>query len=205
MTHPTQTVIYRLNTAHDPAWQFYSMPESIVGGGDTLEAARTEFREALQFSLDAAALPKIREYIEKEVGNLGIWLRLPAAQPDFDDVLDAVGQQIAGYPEDHGWFFDNRTAGGDPVIVTAAPDAPLRSILDQMSPHDRLVLAMHRHTPGKTQNVFLALAGPDATNDTEGTANSFASMGLTADSPLRDLLEAALERQLTTVSAPALC
>jgi hypothetical protein len=205
MTQPAQTVIYRLDEGVDPAWQFYSTPESIVGGGNTLDEARIEFRESLKFSLDTNTVPEVREYVEKEVGQTGIWLRLPVSQPGFDGILDAVRDQIAAYPEDHAWFFDNPTAGGDPVIVTASPDAPLRSILTQMSTHDRLILAMHRRTPEKVQNVFLALAGPEAADDTGTAATSFSALGLTPDSPLRELLEAALDRRLTTVSAPALC
>jgi hypothetical protein len=107
MTQPVQTVIYRLNMVHDPAWQFHSMPESIVGGGKTLDAARSEYREALKFSLDTQILPTVHEYVEREIGNLGIWLRLPIDHPNFDAVLDQVGRQIASYPDDHGWFFAN--------------------------------------------------------------------------------------------------
>jgi hypothetical protein len=205
MIESRQTVIYRLNMAHDPAWQFHSMPESIVGGGNTLDTARSEYREALKFSVETEVLPTVHEYVEREIGNLGIWLRLPIDHPDFDGVLGQVGRQIAGYPDDHGWFFANRTAGGDPVIVTAPSDAPLRSILVQMSIHDSLILAMLRHTPDKVQNVWLALTGAETASGTGEPTTSLASMGLTPDSPLRELLEAAVKRQLTTVSAPALC
>ncbi len=201
---PVQTVIYRLNVAHDPAWQFHSMPESIVGGGKTLDEARSEYREALKFSLGAEVLPKVHEYVEKEIGNLGVWLRLPLDHPNFDGMLSQVGRQIAAYPDDHGWFFANRTAGGDPVVVTASPDAPLRSVLDQMSIYDRLILVVLHRTPEKAQSVWLALAGAE-TDSADEHPTSFASMGLTPDSPLRDLLDAAVKRQLTTVSAPALC
>lgn len=64
MTDSAQTVVYRLDRAHDPAWQFYSMPESIVGGGKSLDEARAEYLDALAFSLDTDALPVVREYIE---------------------------------------------------------------------------------------------------------------------------------------------
>jgi hypothetical protein len=203
MTQPAQTVIYRLNMAHDPTWQFHSMPESIVGGGKTLDEARSEYREALKFSLDTDVLPEVREYVEREIGNLGVWLRLPIDHPDFDGALSRAEREIAAYPDDHGWFFANRTAGGDPVIVTALPDDPLKSILAQMSINDRLILAMVRHTPEKAQNVWLALTGADS--EIGEPLTSYASMGLTPDSPLRELLEAAVDRQLTTVSAPTVC
>ncbi len=63
---PTQTVIYRQNDTLKPAWQFYSMPESIVGGSNTLKAAREQYRDALKFSLEQNQLPEIHEYIERE-------------------------------------------------------------------------------------------------------------------------------------------
>jgi len=205
MTQPVQTVIYRLDAKHDPAWQFYSMPESIVGGGKTLDKARAEYRDALKFSLDTEVLPQVREYIEREIGNLGIWLRLPIDHPNFDGVLSEAERQIASYPEDREWFFAHGTAGGDPVVVTTSSEAPLSSILDQMSIYDSLILAMRRHAAGKLQNVFLVLAGAETKSDNSEPLTSFASMGLTPDSPLRDLLEAAIKRQVTTVSALALC
>jgi hypothetical protein len=74
-----------------------------------------------------------------------------------------------------------------------------------MSIHDCLILVMLRHTPEQTQNVWLALAGPESESETGESPTSFASMGLTPDSPLHDLLEEAVTHQLTTVSAPVLC
>jgi hypothetical protein len=205
MTQPVQTVIYRLNPAHNPAWQFYSLPESVVGGGKTLDEARAKYRDALRFSLDTDALPEIREHIEREIGNLGIWMRLPIDHPNFDGVLSEAERQIAAHPEDRDWFFANTTAGGDPVMVTASADAPLSSILDQMTIYDSLILAMLYRAPGKVQNVWLSLAGAETADETKEPPTSFGSMGLTPDSPLRDLLEAALKRQVNKISALAHC
>ncbi|MCA2359575.1 hypothetical protein [Mycobacterium intracellulare] len=205
MTQPVQTVIYRLNAAYDPAWQFYSMPESIVGGAKTLDEARSEYRDALAFSLDHDALPAIHEYIEGEIGDLGIWLRLPIDHPNVDGIFEQVGRQITAYPEDRDWFFANTTAGGDPVIVTASADAPLSSILDQMTIYDTLILVMLRRAKGNVQNVFLSLAGAETVDGMEEPPTSFGSMGLTPDSPLRDLLAAALKHHVNKISALALC
>ncbi len=205
MTQPVQTVIYRLNAAYDPAWQFYSMPESVVGGGKTLDDARSEYRDALAFSLDQDALPAVHEYIEGEIGDLGIWLRLPIDHPKVDGVFEQVGRQITAYPEDRDWFFANTTAGGDPVIVTASADAPLSSILDQMTIYDTLILVMLRRAEGKVQNVFLSLAGAETVDGMDEPPTSFGAMGLTPDSPLRDLLAAALKHHVNKISALALC
>lgn len=100
MSQPVQTVIYRLNRAYDPAWQFHSMPESIVGGGKTLEDARSEYRQALAFSLDSPNQPELREYIEGEIGSLGIWLRLQIDHLNVNAVFEDLGRQISAYPED---------------------------------------------------------------------------------------------------------
>lgn len=205
MTQPAQTVIYRLDRAHDPAWQFYSMPESIVGGGKTLDDVRAEYRDALAFSLDSDRLPKIHEYIEGEIGGLGIYLRLPIDHPNVDGVFEQVGRQITAYPDDRDWFFANTTAGGDPVIVTPSPQAPLSSILDQMTVYDTLILAMLRRAEGKVQNVFLSLAGAETVDELDEPPTSFGSMGLTPDSPLRDLLAAAVKHHVNKISALALC
>lgn len=205
MTQPVQTVIYRFVPAHDPAWQFYSMPESTVGGARTLDEARAEYRDALAFSLGTDSLPEVHEYIEGEVGDLGIWLRLPIDHPNVDGVFEQVGRQIVAYPEDRDFFFANPTAGGDPVIVTATPDAPLSSILEQMSAYDSLILAMLRRGPDQVQNVWLAMTGGEVEHDGGEPPTTFASMGLTPNSPLRDLVKAALMRHVNTVSALALC
>lgn len=205
MTRPAQTVIYRLDSAHDPAWQFYSMPESIVGGGKTLDDVRAEYRDALAFSLGSPALPEIREYIEGEIGSLGIWLRLPIEHPNVNGVFEQVGRQITAYPEDRDWFFANTTAGGDPVIVTPSADAPLSSILDQMTIYDTLILLMLRRAEGTVQNAFLSLAGAETVGATEEPPTSFGSMGLTPDSPLRDVLAAAVKHHVNKISALALC
>ncbi|MGV0606297.1 hypothetical protein [Mycolicibacterium sp. XJ1904] len=205
MTHPVQIVIYRLDPAHDPAWQFYSMPESIVGGGNTLDDVRAEYRDALAFSLDSDALPEIREYIEREIGNLGVWMRLPIDHPNFEGVLSQAERQITGHPDDRDWFFANTTAGGDPVIVTASADAPLSSILDQMTVYDTLILAMLRRAEGNVQNIFLSLAGAETVGEADEPPTTFGSMGLTPESPLRDLLAAAIKHHVNKISALALC
>ncbi|MDM2078754.1 Uncharacterised protein [Mycobacteroides abscessus subsp. abscessus] len=206
MTQPVQTVVYRFDPAHDPAWQFYSMPESIVGGGTTLDEAQHEYRDALQFSLDTDTLPEVREYIEREIGKLGIWMRLPIDHPNFDEVATQVGRQIEAHPDDRHWFLSNTTAGGSPVIVTAPVTEPLSSILNQMTVFDSLILAMlHRPTSGPLQNVWLVIAGAATASANAESLTSFEALGLTADSPLRDLLKAALARQINTISALARC
>lgn len=203
MGQPAQNVVYRLDAAHDPAWQFYSMPESVVGGGQTLDDARAHYRDALRFTFETDDLPAIHEYVEREIGNLGIWLRIPVEQGNYDARVADAERQIE--PDDREWFLAHPTAGGDPVIVIAMPDAPLRSILDQMTVYDSLILAMRYHGGETSQNLFLVFAGAATQDVSDEPLMSFDTMGLTPESPLSDLLQAAMQRHLTGVSAPALC
>ena len=206
MTQAVQSVVYRLDPAQDPAWQFYSMPESIVGGGRNLDDARAEYQDALRFSLETDDVPEVHEYVEREIGDLGIWLRLPLSHPNFDGVLKRIRRQIVGFPENLDWFFENPTAGGDPVVIPASLKWPLSSILSQMTPYDSLILAMLRQPPGeRKQNAWLALSGFESETRSEEPLTSFVSMGLTPDSPLRDVVEAALRYQVTKIGALALC
>ncbi|MDZ4268200.1 MAG: hypothetical protein U1D00_21325 [Mycobacterium sp.] len=203
MGQQAQTVVYRLDGAHDPAWQFYSMPESIVGGGQTLDDARTQYLGALRFTLETDDSPVVYEYIEQEIGDLGIWLRMPVGQGDYDSIVRSAKDQIE--LDDREWFMAHPTAGGYPVIVNAVPDAPLSSILEQMTVHDHLILAMRYHGPDEAQNIFLVFAGVATEDASNEPLMDFESLGLTPDSPLSDLLEEALARHVTAFSAPALC
>jgi hypothetical protein len=67
--------------------------------------------------------------------------------------------------------------------VTTSPQAPLSSILDQMSVYDSLVLAMRYRDRENDQNVFLAFAGAATESVSDEPLMSFESMGLTPDSP----------------------
>lgn len=203
MGQQVQSVVYRLVPAHNPAWQFYSMPESIVGGGQTIDDARAEYQDALRFALESDDLPFIREYVEQEIGNLGIWLRMPVGLGNYDKIVRNAHERID--PDDREWFMAHPTAGGDPVIVNAVPDAPLSSLLEQMTVHDHLILAMRYHGPEKLQNIFLVFAGAATEDATAETLMDLEALGLTPDSPLGDLLDAAVERHLTAISAPAFC
>ena len=53
-------------TRTEPVWRFHSMPESAVGGGNTLDEAREQYRDALHDLLDTDQLPEIREYISEK-------------------------------------------------------------------------------------------------------------------------------------------
>jgi hypothetical protein len=194
MTQQVQTVIYRPDAALQPVWQFYSMPESIVGGGSTLEDARKQYFDALKFSLDDPDQPpEVREYVEREIEPLGIWIRTPLDSPNADRSWSQVASQIVQYPpEDRAWFYHHLTAGGDPVIVPATADVRLSSIFEQMTPFDSLIVVMGVHDGENLRIAWIVINGIAA--DREGNAPiSLEQLGLTPVSSLRQVLEGATE------------
>ena len=190
MATPPQTVIYRLDAAHKPEWQFHSMPESAVGGGRTLDAAREEYRDALRFLLDTDRLPKIHEYIEREA-HVGIWVRTLLGDPHGDAQMQEIGSQIASYPPEDldGFFYRNPTAGGDPVVFHGRPNDPLASIFQQMTPFDALILMAPVGDGGlKPQKlVWLVIAGTESSVERDESLPGLGELGLTPESPLRDV------------------
>jgi hypothetical protein len=195
---PKQAVVFRHYDGMNPSWQYHSMPASIVGGASTLEAARDDYREALRFFLDTDALPKIAEYVEHEVSHFGVWIRLPLNEPNRRTVLKEVTAQLR--PEDQDWFAAHPTAGGDPVVLPGDPDQTISSVLDQITPYDSLILMMlHQGTEGR-QAVWLVISGNVATHDNDQPLTSFESLGLTPESPLRELATVAVEQHLSELT-----
>jgi hypothetical protein len=196
MAAPAQTVIYRLDDAHRPVWQYHSMPESAVGGGNSLDEAREQFRDALRFLLDTDELPEIREYIEREA-HLGIWVRTLIDDPNADAVLQMVATQVSRYlPEDLDWFYRSPTAGGDPVVFHGDPNDPLASIFQQMTPFDYLILVAGYGdgAPTPQKLMWLVIAGPEAAGAGGGDLPvGFGEIGLTLNSPLSKAFALALQ------------
>ena len=190
MATPPQTVIYRLDDRHKPEWQFHSMPESAVGGGNTLDEARKEYRDALRFLLDTDQLPEIREYIEREA-HLGIWARTLLTDPQGQAVVQEIGAQIASYPPEDldGFFYRNPTAGGDPVVFHGEPNDPLVSIFRQMTPFDSLILmaGVGDGGPVPQKVIWLVIAGPESSVDRDESLPGLGEVGLTPESPLSEV------------------
>ena len=187
---PPQTVIYRLDTAHKPQWQFHSMPESAVGGGNTLDEAREEYRDALHFLLDTDELPEIREYIEKEA-HVGIWVRTLLTDPHGDAQVQEIGRQISSYPPEDldGFFYRNPSAGGDPVVFHGHPNDQLGSIFQQMTPFDSLILmaGVGDGGPVPQKVMWLVIAGTGSPVDHDESLPDLDKVGLTPQSPLREV------------------
>jgi hypothetical protein len=190
-----QTVIYRLDEAHKPIWQYHSMPESAVGGGNTLNEAREQYRAALRFLLDTDRLPEIHEYVEREA-HLGIWVRTLLKDPNGEAVVREIAGQIAQYPrEDLDWFYRSPTAGGDPVVFHGSPNDPLASIFVQITPFDSLILmaGLGDGGPKPRQLMWLVIAGLEAERaNRDEPPVGLDEFGLTSESPLSEVFAAAL-------------
>lgn len=142
----TEQVIYARDARYKPLFQYYSMPTSCVGGGDTLPAARASYRAALAdvLAVDDADLPPIVEHVEVPVID-DVWVRtvleesrgkqrdqgyrlLQSVLPRLDDVTRKELHEVV-------------TATGAPVMVLVLPPDPMALVLDQMSPYDALWMA----------------------------------------------------------------
>lgn len=193
MTADAQTVIYRLDATHKPKWQFHSMPESAVGGGDSLDEAREQYRDALRFLLDTDELPEIKEYVEKEA-HLGVWVRTWLGDPNGDALVREIGRQISSYPPEDldGFFYRNPSAGGDPVVFHGGPSDPLSSIFQQMTPFDSLILVGGIGDRGlQTKSlIWIVIEGPKADLGNEPPVG-LDELELTPDSTLGEVFAVA--------------
>jgi hypothetical protein len=61
-----EQVIYAGDTRYKPLFQYYSLPTSCVGGGETIPDARAFYHAALadMLGVDEAHLPEIVEHVE---------------------------------------------------------------------------------------------------------------------------------------------
>ncbi|SPM30520.1 hypothetical protein [Mycobacterium terramassiliense] len=199
MSHPIQTVIYHHDAAHTPAWQFFSLPDSIVGGGNTLDSARAKYRGALKFSRGVGGLPDINEYVETEADNLDIWVRTPLSDTEREAATTDATRQLETHPEDRAWFDEHLTAGGYPVVVPGVLDDPISSIFNQMTAFDSLVVWTVYRSADRASSVWLVMAGNRSAGDESLT--SLETLGLTESSPLSELVHLAVERELNTFAA----
>lgn len=199
MDKRAQSVVYRHYKDLEPPWQYHSMPESVVGGASTLESARSDYRDALRFSLETETLPKISEYVEYHVPGFGVWVRLPRQQTARHDVIAQVVAQLR--PEDRDWFAAHPTAGGDPVILPGDPDQTIAYVLDQITPFDSIILMMvHREKSANLQTVWLVVSGKVTDDEDDAPLTSFESLGLTPESSLRDLATVAVTQHVSRLT-----
>ncbi|MDL9948027.1 hypothetical protein QSJ19_21070 [Gordonia sp. ABSL11-1] len=192
MTSNTQVVVYRSCMSGGPQWQFYSMPESIVGGADDLDDARQQYRDALAFSLDVPTnqLPEIRELVEYEADKgTGIWIRGELDSATLEGAVRVLTTYVSSQSADQvQWFFEQPAASGDAIIVPVEPIDTLGSVTSQMTPFDSVwVVSRGTHGDGSNMLLWLALEGHSAESNDDVEAKNLGDLGLTPDSTFADL------------------
>ncbi|MYR08084.1 hypothetical protein GTV32_18035 [Gordonia sp. SID5947] len=199
MANDTQTVVYRSSMSGGPQWQFYSMPESVVGGADSMDSARAQYREALAFSLEVGLdhLPPVRELVEHEASKgSGVWVRGAIDSPSYDNALKFLTRYVESQPADEiGWFFEQPAASGDAILVPVEFEDTLQSITSQMTPFDSVwAVAQGKDPDGSEMLVWLALGGSEAVSDDDsGSSVNLADLGLTPDSPMIDVFKRVID------------
>ncbi|GAA1482579.1 hypothetical protein GCM10009624_30190 [Gordonia sinesedis] len=203
MTSDSQVVVYRSCMSGGPEWQFYSMPESIVGGAHDLEDARQQYRDALAFSLDVETsdLPVLRELVEYEADKgTGLWIRGGLDSPTFDGAVDVLTNYVASQTaEDVRWFFAQPAASGDAIIVPVEPTDTLGSVTSQMTPFDSVwIVSRGKHPDGSDMLVWLALEGNSADSGGEVEPTNLTDLGLTPESPISDVYRLVIKSNTQT-------
>ena len=191
MTPRPQVVVLRFCKGIRPAWQFYSMPESIVGGGARIEEARVRYREGLAFSLgvDQSDLPPIKEYVERETSpGSAVWIRIDDSSRNAKEVFRGIARNFEAMPEGHReWIKDTRAASGDTVVIPVQPRDSLRTVLEQITPYDSVVLVSLAEDP-ETKNRMLMWQPVDGTSAQKPASGEqpigMSDAGLTPESPI---------------------
>lgn len=208
----TQHVVFRYTPELSPTWTYYSMPASAVGGGETLAAARQNYREALAFHEDVAqdTLPEMQEHTERELVP-GVWVRVArdehlgdreSAFPTLALLLKAdmtLVQDLQEYP----------TAGGEAVVLASYPDDRLASIREEMTPYDTVWIAtVATDSSSASAILWIPFAGGDAEGIDPETDHNVAELGLSNSATVLDLVNALNEAQYLSkkigVAAPVL-
>lgn len=187
---PATTVVYRLCLDGGPKWQYYSMPESVLGGADALADAKRDYRDALAFALDVErdALPRIREHTERPIVP-GVYIRtaLDEHQADRAEAFDVL---VPGFTSEHTAevekLFAHTAASGDVVAVVCEPSDDVGFLLDQITPHDVVWLVLNG--PGLV--AWRAIGGPLAANPTEVVASTLADLGVGQSTPILEFMSA---------------
>lgn len=147
----TVNVIFRKTAEVKPCVQFYSMPVSVLGGGDSVDDATARFSEALADAVDSDVSPPFDRHVEIDVADLpGFYIRMAMSESDFEDrenrmagVNELIGA-LAGVSSDAIDHFNSaQAASGDVVLVIAQPSDTMGWVFDQMTPFDSLWLALN--------------------------------------------------------------
>lgn len=197
MTYQRQVVVLRFCKGLRPAWQFYSMPESVVGGGDTIDEARLRYRDGLAFALelsDLKKLPPITEYVERETSpGSQVWVRIDSNSTNGKETFRAIASNFEAMPEeDREWIKESLAASGDTIILPVQPRDSLRNVLEQITPYDSVVLVALAEDPDTKNRMLMwqPVDGNSAQQPASGEESvGMSDAGLTPESPISDVFQ----------------
>ena len=199
----TQHAIYRCTPGGSPKWTFYSTPVSVLGGGDTLAAAKTAYREALAFALECslAELPPIAEHTERELLP-DVWVRMALDQHVMDRqaAYDVLSELLEAQPEVVDTLAAQPAASGDAIIVASRANDLIASVQEQMTSYDAVWIASRLDDYSVS---WVPLAGGDAEGVDVEHAGTLGQLGLGSGSTLHDLYRlVAAEQSFATEVGP---
>jgi hypothetical protein len=147
MTHlNNENVVYSITPDDRPAIRFRAIPSDCSGVAATLGDARATYRAELinRLGVGRRDLPPVIEHVEAVVH--GMWVREKIGAVHRDHYADRMFLQALlapGAAQDRLRAHVENAAhcGTDPVVVLVEPDEPVAAVLDQMTPHDAVVVA----------------------------------------------------------------
>jgi hypothetical protein len=159
-----ENVVYSYDPAYQPAFQYFSIPSCCVGGGNTLDEARSSYRSHLALVLEVSqdGLPTVVEHMETAVA--GVWVRAGLGVEhhdridgrEFVEMLLVQGRAMEGF---RTHLYSATTASGAPSVVIVHPHDTLGFVLDQMTAEDALWIVF----PEDHETVgWVAIYGPEA-------------------------------------------
>ncbi|MDJ0426006.1 hypothetical protein QNA19_08760 [Rhodococcus fascians] len=145
----TVHAFYSHDPEQTPEWAYRSHPISCYGLADSLRAARLDFREALQFSLDDGEdAPNLVEHVETR-HPLGFWIRVRIGEQPDAGWRDYVARVLANTIDartrggrDVNTDTWGTTATGEPVVVACLPIDTIESVIDQLQPSESCAIAL---------------------------------------------------------------
>jgi predicted RNase H-like HicB family nuclease len=194
---PPEVVIFRCSEGRVPAWQFHSMRQDAVGGGDNLDEAKARYRDALASALnldDPGEMPPITEYIERETSRgSGVWVRTDASAPRGADWVRAIAQNYESMPAGYRtWVRESQAASGDTVVIPVEPSDTLRKVLEQITAYDAILLVALTTDPStKRQHLmWQPVDGISAKKPASGEEPiGMSDAGLTPESPIGNVFK----------------
>ncbi len=141
-----ENVVYRYDPRDHLAIRYHAIPSACRGSAENLGAARSSYRNDLieLLHVDRHELPRVIEHVEAAV--YGMWVRSRVGAVHRDHHADRMFLQTLRGPGNAQDALRAEVAmatqrGLQPVVIIVEPTDTVGSVLDQMTPHDTVVVA----------------------------------------------------------------